>query len=166
MNKSRITTAVYPGSFDPVTNGHLDVIHRSVKIFDNLIVAVLTNPKKNPLFTKEERMELIRKSLTDLPNVQVDSFEGLLVDYAKKINANAIVRGLRAVSDFEVEFQMANINRNLYPHVETIFMMTGEDKFFISSNMVREVSSLGGSVKNMVPKVVFEELKLKFPLKE
>lgn len=156
-----MAVAIYPGSFDPLTNGHLSLIQRGLRMFDRLVVAVVVNPKKTPLFSVEERRELIREAVKD-PRVEVDDFQGLLVDYARKKQINVILRGLRAVSDFEYEFQMANMNRKLYPQFETVFMMTGEDYFYISSNMVREVASLGGDVKGLVPDTVYAKLLAKF----
>ena len=153
--------AIYPGSFDPLTNGHLSLIQRSLKMFDRLIVAIAVNPKKTPLFTMEERRELIRDACND-DRVEVDFFQGLLVEYTKSRNVGVIVRGLRAVSDFEYEFQLANMNRKLAPDIETVFMMTGEDYFYISSQLVREVASLGGDVSGLVPPNVNAKLKAKF----
>jgi pantetheine-phosphate adenylyltransferase len=152
---------IYPGSFDPLTNGHLSLIKRGLFIFDKLIVAIATNPKKTPMFSVDERKELIREACGD-PRVEVDAFQGLLVDYAKKRGVKTILRGLRAVSDFEYEFQMANMNRKLDPHFETVFMMTGEDYFYISSQMVREVATLGGNVDGLVPENVLKKLDARF----
>jgi pantetheine-phosphate adenylyltransferase len=149
--------AIYPGSFDPLTNGHLSLIQRGLQLFDRLIVAVVSNPKKTPLFSVEERRDLIRTAITD-SRVEVDDFQGLLVDYARRKNAFVLLRGLRAVSDFEYEFQLANMNRKLEPRIETVFMMTGEDYFYISSQLVREVASLGGDVKGLVPPNVLTKL--------
>ncbi|MBZ4421470.1 pantetheine-phosphate adenylyltransferase [Myxococcus sp. RHSTA-1-4] len=154
--------AIYPGSFDPLTNGHLSLIQRSLKMFDRLIVAIAVNPKKTPLFTEDERRQLIRDACGNDPRVEVDAFHGLLVDYVKRRNAGVIVRGLRAVSDFEYEFQLANMNRKLAPDIETVFMMTGEDYFYISSQLVREVASFGGDVTGLVPDNVHQKLKAKF----
>lgn len=153
--------AIYPGSFDPLTNGHLSLIQRGLKMFDRLIVAIAVNPKKVPLFSLEERRELIREACQD-PRVEVDSFQGLLVEYAKQRNVGVLIRGLRAVSDFEYEFQLANMNRKLAPDIETVFMMTGEDYFYISSQLVREVASLGGDVTGLVPDNVHAKLVAKF----
>ncbi|MFP2933318.1 pantetheine-phosphate adenylyltransferase [Pyxidicoccus sp. 3LG] len=153
--------AIYPGSFDPLTNGHLSLIQRSLKMFDRLIVAIAVNPKKTPLFTEDERRELIRDAVKD-DRVEVDAFHGLLVDYVKRRNVGVIIRGLRAVSDFEYEFQLANMNRKLAPDIETVFMMTGEDYFYISSQLVREVASFGGDVTGLVPDNVNAKLKAKF----
>jgi pantetheine-phosphate adenylyltransferase len=155
-------TAIYPGSFDPLTNGHLSLVQRSLRMFDKVVVAIATNPKKTPLFTVDERKAIIKEAFKD-ERVEVDAFESvLLVDYAKKKGASVIVRGLRAVSDFEFEFQLANMNRKLNPDIETVFMMTGEDYFYISSNLVREVASLGGNVDDFVPPGVGKKLKAKF----
>ncbi|HZJ82366.1 MAG TPA: pantetheine-phosphate adenylyltransferase [Clostridia bacterium] len=142
---------VYPGSFDPVTSGHMDVIKRSSKIFDKVIVAVVRNYSKKPLFTAEERQELIRSNVKDLPNVEVDSFEGLLINYIHEKNAQVIIKGLRAISDFEYEFQMALMNRKLDKEVETIFLMTNHKYSFLSSSMVKEVAELGGCIEGLVP---------------
>lgn len=150
--------AVYPGSFDPITNGHIDIIKRAAKLFDELIVAVLVNPAKSPLFTVEERMELIRESLNDMPNVKVDSFTGLLAHYVSRVKADVIVRGLRAVSDFEIEFQMALMNKRLNPDVEIVFLMTSYEYSYLSSGVVKEVARLGGSVTGLVPECVEAKL--------
>ncbi|HEX7126357.1 MAG TPA: pantetheine-phosphate adenylyltransferase [Thermodesulfobacteriota bacterium] len=158
--------AVYPGSFDPITNGHLDLIERGVVLADSLIVAIATNPEKQTLFTVEERLELIRRALEGRPaaaRVRVDAFGGLLVDYARAHGATLILRGLRAVSDFEYEFQMALMNRQLEPSIETVFMTTSAKHSFLSSRLVKEVASLGGSVDGMVPPPVLEALAGKFP---
>lgn len=144
-------TAIYPGSFDPLTNGHLDVIQRAAKLFDRVIVAVAANETKHPLFTFAERLELVRQAVKHLPNVEADTFDGLLVDYAEKHNAKALIRGLRAVSDFEFEFQMALMNRKLNENIETIFMMPKETYTFISSRIVKEIAKLGGDVGEFVP---------------
>jgi len=156
--------AVYPGSFDPITNGHLDLIQRALKIFDRIIVAVAVNPVKKPLFTIEERMEMIRVSLQDHPQVSCDNFDGLLVKYATSRNARAVLRGLRAVTDFEYEFQLAMMNRRLEPELETVFLMTGLRWVFLSSSILKEAASHGGDIRGMVPEIVFEMLKKKFAL--
>ncbi len=156
--------AIYPGSFDPLTNGHLSLIQRSLKMFDRLIVAIAVNPKKTPLFTEDERRQLIQDAVQD-DRVEVDAFHGLLVDYVKRRNVGVVIRGLRAVSDFEYEFQLANMNRKLAPDIETVFMMTGEDYFYISSQLVREVASFGGDVTGLVPSNVNERLRSKFARK-
>jgi pantetheine-phosphate adenylyltransferase len=155
-------TAVYPGSFDPITNGHLDLIQRALKIFDRIIVAVATNAFKQSLFTIEERMEMIRESLKDHPQITIDSFEGLLVNYAKSQKARAILRGLRAVTDFEYEFQLAMMNRRLEPEVETIFLMTGLRWVFLSSSILKEAAVHGGNIEGMVPEIVVKKLREKF----
>ena len=162
MARSKI--AVYPGSFDPITNGHIDLVQRTLRVFDRVIVAIATNPNKDDsLFSVKERLEMIREVFSGLGNrVQADSFEGLLVDYAEKVRAEVIIRGLRAVSDFEYEFQIAMMNRGLKPKLETLFMMTGESYFYISSRLVKEVVSLGGDVSGLVPKSVLKKLREKF----
>ena len=157
-------SAIYPGSFDPLTNGHLSLIQRGLQMFDQVIVAIATNPKKTPTFTVDERKKLIKEALPDA-RVEVDDFSGLLVEYAHRRKVNVVLRGLRAVSDFEVEFQMANMNRKLHPEVETVFMMTGEDYFFVSSNLVREVAMFGGNVEGLVPPNVLAALKTKYSKK-
>ena len=154
--------ALYPGSFDPLTNGHLSLINRGLKMFDRLIVAIAVNPKKQPLFSVDERKKLILEAIGNDPRVEVDDFSGLMVEYAKQRGINVVLRGLRAVSDFEFEFQLANMNRKLNPNLETVFMMTGEDYFYISSNLVREVASLGGDVTGLVPDNVLQGLKKKY----
>ena len=157
--------AIYPGSFDPLTHGHLSLIQRGLKTFDRVIVAIAVNPKKTPLFTVDERLALIRDAVNGDPRVEVDHFQGLLVEYAKRRGVNVLLRGLRAVSDFEYEFQMANMNRKLAPSIETVFMMTGEDYFYISSQIVREAAALGGDVSGLVPPNVLKQLQLKFQKK-
>ena len=154
--------AVYPGSFDPVTNGHVDIIKRGIRMFDELIVLIAHNPNKKALFTVEERLTMIREVIRDCDNVRVDSFDGLLVDYVKRTGANVILRGLRALSDFEYEFQLALINRRLNRDVETVFLMTGYQWFYTSSNLIKEAASLGGSVKGLVPDLVNERLQQLF----
>ena len=154
--------AVYPGSFDPITNGHLDLIRRALKIFDHIIVAVATNAFKQSLFSIEERMEMIRESLKDHPRITIDSFEGLLVNYAKRQKARAILRGLRAVTDFEYEFQLAMMNRRLEPEVETVFLMTGLRWVFLSSSILKEAAFHGGNIEGMVPEIVIKKLQEKF----
>jgi len=155
-------TAIYPGSFDPLTNGHLDIIHRAAKLFDRVIVAVARNEDKTPLFTLKERLDLVRRALDTFPNVQADSFDTLLVDYAEKQKGQAIIRGLRAVSDFEFEFQLALMNRKLNGRVETIFMMPRETYTFLSSRIVKEIARLGGNVQEFVPPHVQAALGRKF----
>ncbi|MCD8509671.1 MAG: pantetheine-phosphate adenylyltransferase [Bacillus sp. (in: Bacteria)] len=156
--------AVCPGSFDPVTLGHLDIITRGAKVFDKVIVAVLNNRNKEPLFTVEERIALLQETTKDLPNVEVDHFNGLLIDYVKRKNANAIIKGLRAVSDFEYELQMASINRKLDENVETFFMMTNNKYSYLSSSIVKEVAKYQASVSDLVPDVVEEALRKKIRL--
>jgi pantetheine-phosphate adenylyltransferase len=146
-----VRTAIYPGSFDPLTNGHLDVIRRASKLFDRVIVAVAKNEGKGPLFTAEERLDLVAVAVKTLPNVEAESFDGLLVEYADRHSAHAIIRGLRAVSDFEFEFQMALMNRNLNEGVETIFMMPKDTYTFLSSRIVKEIARLGGDIRPFVP---------------
>ncbi|GGM20484.1 phosphopantetheine adenylyltransferase [Paraliobacillus quinghaiensis] len=154
--------AICPGSFDPVTYGHLDIIQRGAKVFDHLVVAVFNNQSKSPLFTVEERMELLKKATADMPNVSVDSHSGLLVDYAREKKAEAIVRGLRAVSDFEYELQITSMNRKLNEDVETFFIMTNNQYSFLSSSMVKEVAKYQANVSDLVPKVVEEALQKKY----
>jgi pantetheine-phosphate adenylyltransferase len=150
--------AIYPGSFDPLTSGHVDIIERGAHIFDAIIVAILSNAEKTPLFSVAERVEIIRQVFTDQPKVKVDTFDGLLVDYAQRKQASVIVRGLRAVSDFEYEFQMALMNRHLAPGLETVFMMPAEQYTYISSRLIKEVFMLGGAIDGLVPEVVEERL--------
>lgn len=154
--------AVYPGSFDPLHNGHLDIIERCLPLFDEVVIAVLYNEQKKPLFSVEERMEIIRSLVGGHAECRVESFSGLLVDFMDKIGARAVVRGLRAVSDFEYEFQMALMNRRLNSRVETVFMMPKEDYSYLSSRLVKEVYSLGGELNGLVPEPVLERLRLRF----
>ncbi|TAK99939.1 MAG: pantetheine-phosphate adenylyltransferase [Verrucomicrobia bacterium] len=154
-------TAIYPGSFDPFTNGHLDVVQRAAKLFDRVIVAVAKNESKHPLFTLEERVELVSKSVSRIKNVRADSFDCLLVNYVKRCNARAVVRGLRAVSDFEFEFQLALMNRKLNGEFETIFMMPKDTYTFLSSRIVKEIARLGGNVHQFVPPPVRVALRRK-----
>jgi pantetheine-phosphate adenylyltransferase len=149
---------VYPGSFDPVTNGHLDIIDRAAKLCDKLIVAVLVNSRKNPTFSLEERVGLLEKVLKDRDNVVVESFDGLLVDFVKKKNASSIIKGLRAVSDFEYELQMALLNKNLDPEVETLFMMANINYFFLSSSAVKELARNNGNIEGLVPECLREDI--------
>ncbi|SDI66061.1 pantetheine-phosphate adenylyltransferase [Natribacillus halophilus] len=159
-----VTTAVAPGSFDPVTNGHLDIIERSTKIFDKVIVAVLINRNKTPLFNIEERVALLRDSFRDYPNVEVDSFDGLLIDYVRSKDAQVIVRGLRAVTDFEYEMQTTSINRKMDEQIETFFMMTNNQYSYLSSSIVKEVAKNKGDVTGLVPAHVQKALKQKYNL--
>ena len=154
--------AIYPGSFDPVTNGHLDIIKRSLKVFDKVIVAILHNSTKEFLFTIEERIEMLEESLNGFLNIEVNKFDGLLVDYAKKHKADTIVRGMRAVSDFEYEFQLALMNRKLNKEIQTVFFMPGLRWIFTSSSIIKEAARFGGDVEGMVPPVVNKKLKEKF----
>ncbi len=158
------TVAVYPGSFDPLTNGHVDIIMRGARLFDRIIVAMLVNAEKFPLFTVAERVEIARAVFKDMPNVDVDTFDGLLVDYMERRKAHVIVRGLRAVSDFEFEFQMALMNRRLNDAVETVFMMPAEQYTYISSRLIKEVAALGGQVGGLVPDLVEARLRQKLQL--
>lgn len=154
-----MTRAIYPGSFDPLTNGHIDIIERSTRLFDEVIVAILTNAAKSPLFSVEERLDLMKTILQpQFKNIRLDVFHGLLVDYARRSNAQVIVRGIRAVTDFEYEFQMALMNRRLTPEIETVFMMPAESYSYLSSRLVKEVAQLGGSVKGLVPDLVEQRL--------
>ena len=154
--------AIYPGSFDPVTNGHIDIIKRSAAIVDELIVGVLQNKKKTPLFSVAERVEMLKEVTKDIPNVKIIQFEGLLIDFAKREGANAIVRGLRAVTDFEYELQMAQTNRKLDSNVETLFIMTSLEYSYLSSSTVREVASFNGDISQFVPEFVEKKVKEKF----
>lgn len=153
------TIALFPGSFDPITNGHLDIISRGARLFDQVVVAILVNIEKSPLFTVPERVALLREVLAELPNVSVDTFDGLLVDYARRRRATAVVRGLRAISDFEYEMQMALMNRRLSPELETVFMMPAEAYSYVSSRLVKEVFALGGSIAGLVPPAVEARLR-------
>ena len=155
-------TAVYPGTFDPITNGHLSIVNRALKIFDNLVIAILNNPLKGPLFSLQERIDMIQKAFKDKTNVEVDSFDGLLVDYVVKKKSNVILRGLRALSDFEYEFQMALMNRKLNREVQSIFLMTDYKWFYTSSTIIKEAAGLGGDISGLVPAFVNEKLKEKF----
>jgi len=153
--------AIYPGSFDPLTNGHLDLIERGSKIFDELVVAILRNPEKDPLFSLSERREMMEAMTEPWNNVRVDTFEGLMVDYAVKAKASAVLRGIRAISDYEYELQMALMNRKLEPGLETVFMMPAEQFSYLSSRLVREIAQLGGSIKGLVPQAVEQRLREK-----
>ncbi len=158
--------AIYPGTFDPITNGHLDLVERGLRIFDEIVIAVPPAPKKQPLFSLEERLKLIREVVKDCRNVKVEAFNGLLVNYVKGKGGIAIIRGLRAVSDFEYELQMALMNRRLDTNIETVFMMPSEEFSFLTSTVVKEVVSLGGSVKGLVPEVVERAMREKFKIVE
>ena len=155
--------AVYPGSFDPITNGHLDLIERCAPLVDRLVVAVLRNEHKSPLFSLSERVAMLREVVQPYPNVEVDSFDGLLVDYARQKKAQLLLRGIRAISDYEYELQMALMNRRLAPEIETMFMMAGEAYSFISSKLVKEVIGLGGNISGLVPPSIEKQLKQRFP---
>ena len=150
--------AIYPGSFDPITLGHLDIIHRAAKLFDKLIVVVMVNPAKKCSFLPEERVELIKKSIDDLDNVTVEFSDGLLAEYAKEKNAGAIIKGLRALSDFEYEFQMALTNSKLNPEVETLFLTTKAENMYLSSSMVRQIASMGGDISGFVPDIIHKQI--------
>jgi pantetheine-phosphate adenylyltransferase len=158
--------AVYPGSFDPITNGHVDIINRGLRMFDELIVLVAYNPNKKSLFSVDERLEMIREVIKDCDNIRVESFGGLLVDFVKDAGANVILRGLRALSDFEYEFQLALINRRLNRDIETVFLMTGYKWFYTSSTIINEAASHGGSVKGLVPEKVNQKLVEKYACKK
>ena len=155
--------ALFPGSFDPLTNGHVDIVLRSAHLFERVLIAVLVNPDKKPLFTADERVTIIRQVFREYPNVEVDTFDGLLVAYARRKRASAIVRGLRAVSDFEYEFQMALMNRHMEPTLETVFMMPAEQYTYLSSRLIKEVFTLGGSVRGLVPPAVEDWMRKKTP---
>ncbi len=151
-------TAVYPGSFDPITNGHLDVVKRGLQVFDKIIVAVLYNPAKKSLFTVDERIDMIEQSVANLPGAEADSFNGLLIDYAAQKQANAVLRGMRAVSDFDYEFQLALMNRRLNRKIQTVFLMTGLRWIYASSSIIKEAASFGGDISGMVPPIVEKKL--------
>ena len=154
--------AVYPGTFDPITNGHLSIVTRALKIFDGLIIAILNNPNKAPLFTLQERIDMIGEVLKDRPEITVDSFDGLLVDYVVHMKTNVILRGLRALSDFEYEFQMALMNRKLNREVQSVFLMTDYKWFYTSSTIIKEAASLNGDINGLVPAIVSRKLREKF----
>jgi pantetheine-phosphate adenylyltransferase len=151
--------AVYPGTFDPITNGHVDIVRRGLFLFDRVIVAVADNVRKTPLFSVQDRMNMIRASVGVDDRVEIDTFDGLLVDYAKKRKAKAVIRGLRAIADFEYEFQLAHMNRHLAPGVETVFLMTSEESFYVSSSLVKEVATMGGDITRIAPPAVVEAFK-------
>ena len=155
MNKG---LCVYPGSFDPVTLGHVDLIERASGLYDRLTVAVLNNPDKRSKFTVEQRIDMLRRACSHLPNVRIDSFEGLLVDYMRKLDAGIVLRGLRAVTDFENEFQMAQVNRQIAPEIETLFLMTSPDYAYISSSAVRQIASFGGDISTLVPQCIIGDV--------
>ncbi len=154
--------AIYPGTFDPITNGHIDIVDRARKMFDEVIISIAQNPKKTPLFSVEERKGMIRESIVSLENIEVDAFEGLLVQYASMRNAVAIIRGLRAISDFEYEFQMAMMNRKLRENIATVFLMPHENYIYLNSSIVKEVAYFGEDVSHLVPEIVVKRLKEKF----
>ena len=158
----KFTRALFPGSFDPITNGHLDVINRGIKLFDELVVAVGRSPIKNPLFTPEERVEMITELMSDMPRVIVESFDGLTVEYAAHKKADVILRGLRSLTDVQYEFKLAMTNRSV-AGIETVFIMTSEQYGFTSSTLIREVASMGGDVSNLIPKQVYERLRRRLP---
>ena len=149
-----MSLAVYPGTFDPITNGHVDILRRSLKIFDRVVVALAENVRKKPLFSIGERRQFITEALGGDPRLEVDAFQGLLAEYCRKRGATVVIRGLRALADFEYEFQLAHMNRHLAPDVETMFLMTGEESFYVSSSLVKEVALMGGDVSRMVPRGV------------
>ncbi len=159
-----MTIAIYPGSFDPLTNGHLDVATRAAKLFEKIIIGVYATPEKKLLFTTEERVELVRKSIIHLPNVEVEAFYGLTVDFAKKMGAKTLVRGLRINADFENEFDMAMMNRRLYPELELVCLMATAEYQFVSSSLLKEIAKLGGNINDFVPKPVAVALRKKFPV--
>ena len=160
--RSKGSLAVFPGSFDPMTNGHLDIVDRGLAVFDRVRMAILLNPEKQPLFSVDERLAIIREAYRGNPRVEVDTFSGLLVDYAQRVGASVISRGIRAISDFEYEFQMALMNRRLDPRIETVFMMPAESYSYVSSRLVKEVFQLGGRVSDLVPPVVERRLSEKY----
>jgi pantetheine-phosphate adenylyltransferase len=162
MIQNNLNVAIYPGTFDPITNGHIDVIERANELFDKIYVVIAVNPNKTTLFSEEERIEMAKESLQYLPNVFVESFHGLTVDYAKQVNANTIIRGIRAVTDFEYEFQIALMNRKIQPNVHTIFLLPNEKYTYLNSSIIREIAKYGQDVSDFVPKIVLNKLKEKF----
>lgn len=156
-----MSIAIYPGSFDPITSGHLDIIKRSCQMFDTVIVSVLNNSAKSPLFTVTERIDLIKKATADLPNCKVMHFDGLLVDFAEKQGATAVIKGLRTISDFEYEYQMAQLNKKLNANIETLFMVTNANYSYISSSVVKEIATLGGDFSDLVPREIYEDVRQK-----
>jgi pantetheine-phosphate adenylyltransferase len=162
----REIVALYPGTFDPITNGHVDIMRRAVALFDRLVIAVAENVRKAPLFSVDERRAMIRASVGEDPRIEVDAFSGLLVDYARRRQARVVVRGLRAIADFEYEFQFAHMNRHLAPDLETLFLMTSEESFYVSSSLVKEVATMGGDISRIVPPPVAEALSRKFNRKD
>lgn len=161
-SERRERVAIYPGSFDPITQGHVDILRRSLQLADRVIVALAENVRKTPLFSLEERRSMILETIERDPRVEVDGFQGLLVDYVRRRGAHMIVRGLRALADFEYEFQFAHMNRHLAPDIETVFLMTSEESFYVSSSLVKEVASMGGDVTRLVPPAVERALRSKF----
>jgi len=161
MKTMNDVVAIYPGSFDPLTNGHVDIIQRGSRFFDRIVIGILLNLEKSPLFTVPERVSIAREVFREWPNVEVDTFDGLLVEYARRRRASALIRGLRAVSDFEYEFQMALMNRHLEPTLETVFMMPAEQYTYLSSRLIKEVFSLGGEVRGLVPSTVEQWMRRK-----
>jgi pantetheine-phosphate adenylyltransferase len=162
LKKRRNSLAVFPGSFDPITNGHIDIIERSLTVFDEVVVAILLNPEKQPLFTVQERVEIVEDLYRGDKRVRVDTFSGLLVDYAARVGASVLVRGIRAISDFEYEFQRALMNRRLDPRIETVFMMPAESYSYVSSRLVKEVFQVGGAIRGLVPPLVERRLREKY----
>ncbi len=163
MSEVSSTLAVYPGTFDPITNGHVDILERSLAVFDKVVVALATNPRKAPLFSLEERVEFLRQATAEHSDrVEFEAFDGLLIDFCRRIKASCIVRGLRALADFEYEFQFAHMNRRLAPELDTMFLMTDERNFYVSSSLVKEVASFGGDVTGLVPPAVADALVRKF----